>query len=114
MPAEFGSPWRGERVIAYGQGSQRELREASGVISALDESVAPRCPDCKTQRAITFDADAGEGFSGGPVVDASTGAVVGITFGFLDDPAGKAPRRMFAYDIDAVLDEMRRLVRPGA
>ena len=109
-PPEFGNASLGEQVIAYGQGSRRDLREAKGVISALDEFVAPRCGGCRDQRAIVYDADAGEGFSGGPVVDAATGAVVGITFGYMDEKGANAGRRMYAYDIGLVIDEMRRLI----
>ena len=109
-PAPMGKPQVGEYVIAYGQGSIDDLREAKGEISGLDEYVAPRCPDCRAQRAITFDAEAGGGFSGGPVVDAKSGAVLGITFGYLDGKASSGGRRMYAYDIDLVLGEMRRLL----
>lgn len=113
-PPEFGNAAIGERVIAYGEGSGRDLREASGMVSALNEFVAPRCEGCRDQRAIVYDADAGEGFSGGPVVDAATGAVIGITFGFKEgDNANGAGRRMYAYDIALVLDEMRRLIAPN-
>ena len=112
-PPEFGNADIGEQVVAYGEGSRRDLREAAGAVSALNEFVAPRCDACRDQRAIVYDADAGEGFSGGPVVDAATGAVIGITFGFKDDKNAKgASRRMYAYDIALVLDEMRRLILP--
>ncbi len=109
-PPEFANPQIGEPIVAYGQGSRRDLREAKGVVTALDEFVAPRCDSCRDQRAITYDADAGEGFSGGPVVDAGTGAVIGITFGFKDEKDANGGRRMYAYDIGLVLDEMHRLV----
>jgi hypothetical protein len=110
LPPEFGNASVGEQIIAYGQGSRRDLREAKGVVSALDEFVAPRCSGCPDQRAMTYDADAGEGFSGGPVVDAATGAVIGITFGYKDQTGAKGGRRMYAYDIGLVLGEMRRLI----
>jgi len=97
----------GEPVIAYGQGMSEDLREARGTVSALDEHVPARCEGCAEQRALVFDANAGGGFSGGPVVDAETGAVLGITFGYIDRQSG---RRMYAYDIDLVLAEMRRLL----
>ncbi len=101
----------GDAVIAYGQGSDRHLREASGKVIARDEYVKARCPDCSSQRALVFAANAGAGFSGGPVVDAGTGAVLGITFGYLDSVNG---RRMYAYDIGLVLAEMQRLLGPAA
>ena len=109
-PPEFGSATPGEAVIAYGEGSSRNLRQARGVVSAIDEYVAPRCEGCSAQRAIVFAANAGEGFSGGPVVDAATGAVIGITFGYKDDSGVNGGRRMYAYDIRLVMDEMQRLV----
>jgi hypothetical protein len=105
------APRLGDNVIAYGQGSNHDLREAAGKVVALDEFVEARCPDCPAQRALVFAADAGGGFSGGPVVDANTGAVLGVTFGYLD---GKNGRRMYAYDIDLVLAEMHRLLDTAA
>jgi len=107
---DFATALAGEQVIAYGQGSDHDLREAKGMVAALDEYVAPRCADCRTQRAITFDADAGGGFSGGPVVDAATGAVLGVTFGYLNGQGVKGGRRMYAYDIGLVTAEMHRLL----
>ncbi|HEX5280274.1 MAG TPA: serine protease [Micropepsaceae bacterium] len=108
-PPQFGNPRIGEPVVAYGQGSLRDLRDAKGAVSQLNTFVAPRCQDCRDQVAFTYDADAGEGFSGGPVVDANSGVVVGITFGFRDEGEHGA-RRMYAYDLALVLDEMRRLI----
>ena len=104
-------PRVGDNVIAYGQGSNHDLREATGKVVALDKIVEGRCPDCPAQRALVFAADAGGGFSGGPVVDANTGAILGVTFGYLDDENG---RRMYAYDIDLVLAEMHRLLDAAA
>jgi hypothetical protein len=103
----------GEAVIAYGQGRNEALREASGRVTALADSVPPRCADCRTQRALVFEADAGPGFSGGPVADAATGAVLGIVFGYRDPDAGDSGRLMYAYDMDLVLSEMRRLLDGG-
>jgi hypothetical protein len=100
----------GEEVIAYGQGRTDGLREARGTVAALDEYVPPRCQDCRAQRALVFDANAGGGFSGGPVTDARTGAVLGITFGYLDGKGSGGGRRMYAYDIDLVIAEMHRLL----
>jgi hypothetical protein len=107
----FANPTVGEPVVAYGEGSSRDVRQAEGAVTALNEFVAPRCEGCRDQRTFTYNANAGEGFSGGPVVDANTGAVIGITFGYKDDKeSGKDTRLMYAYDIGLVLDEMHRLV----
>ena len=99
----------GESVIAYGQGRISHV-EARGRIAALAEHVEARCSGCPAQRALVFEADAGRGFSGGPVVDAETGAVLGVTFGYVDGKPPAEARRMYAYDIDLVMSEMHRLL----
>ncbi len=70
----------------------------------LDVPVEPRCARCIVQKAFVYDANAGPGFSGGPVVDADTGALVGITFGYLD-PNGR--RVMYAYPVSRVRAEYK-------
>jgi hypothetical protein len=97
------APVAGEGVIAYGQGASGELRQARGTIKLLNAPVEARCETCLIQHAFTFEGDAGPGFSGGPVVDAQTGRLVGITFGFLD-PQGH--RTMYAYPISRVRNEL--------
>jgi hypothetical protein len=97
------APSAGEGVIAYGQGASGELREARGTIVLLNAPVEARCETCAVQSAFTFEGDAGPGFSGGPVVDAKTGRLVGITFGFLD-PRGR--RTMYAYPVSRVRNEL--------
>ena len=97
------APMTGEEVVAYGQGGSGELREAHGTIQMLNAPVEARCETCAVQSAFTFAGDAGPGFSGGPVVDAKTGRVVGITFGFLD-PQGR--RTMYAYPMSRVRNEL--------
>ena len=104
----------GDAVIAYGQGRDDALRQATGRVTALAESIPARCVGCRTQRSLVFEADAGPGFSGGPVVDAATGAVLGIVFGYLDRDAAAGGRLMYAYDIDLVMGEMHRLLDPIA
>lgn len=99
----IAAPVAGEGVIAYGQGAHGELRQARGTIKLLNAPVEARCGTCLIQHAFTFEGDAGPGFSGGPVVDAKSGRLVGITFGFLD-PEGR--RTMYAYPIGRVRDEL--------
>jgi len=101
------SPWAGERVIAYGQGAHGELRRAEGVVRMLDAPVEARCRTCAIQAAFTFEGDAGPGFSGGPVVDAQSGNLVGVTFGYLD-PNGR--RLMYAYPMTRVRDELATIL----
>jgi hypothetical protein len=102
----------GEDVIAYGEAREGGgLRQARGKVVVLEEPLPPGCADCKAQHALVFEADAGPGFSGGPVADVETGAWLGIVFGYLD-PLGA--RRMYAYDSETVMGEMHRLLDPPA
>ncbi len=105
VQVSMAAPWAGERVFAYGEGSRGELRMAAGVIRTLNAPVEPRCQSCPVQAAFTFDAVAGPGFSGGPVIDATTGQLVGITFGFTDSDDGKS-RLMYAYPMSRVRNEL--------
>jgi hypothetical protein len=101
-------PYVGELVVAYGQGTDDSLRDAFGTVRLINAPVLPNCPTCHVQKAFTFvstdgRANAGPGFSGGPVIDRATGALVGITFGFTD--AGDT-RLMYAYDMARVRTEL--------
>ena len=107
---QFAAPRDGENVIAYGQGGQGETREARGTIVASSQTLT-RCQQCRPQHAIVFDAPAGPGFSGGPVVDAQSGAVLGVTFGYEHASDGTV-LRMYAYDMGVVMAEMRALLPP--
>jgi hypothetical protein len=100
----YSSPSVGERVLAYGQGSHGEVREAQGSVNALNQAVVARCQTCLVQGAFTYLGNAGPGFSGGPVVDAVSGAIVGITFGYNDDEHGQ--RIMYAYSIARIRNEL--------
>lgn len=105
-PPPISAPSIGEQVRAYGQGVDDELRTATGTILSLGAAVPPTedCKNCEVQHAFIYDAPAGPGFSGGPVVDAKTGALVGITFAY-EDEGNK--RIMFAYDVNLVLAKLR-------
>jgi S1-C subfamily serine protease len=103
----FGEPKPGEHVIAYGQGQGGQLRVAHGTVTALDAPVEPRCAGCGPQSAFTFAGDAGEGFSGGPVIDAETGRLVGILFGY----TGDQNRTIYAYSMHRVETELAGVER---
>jgi hypothetical protein len=105
----FAEPRLNEAVIAYGQGSGGQLREARGVVSALAIALPTLCQGCRVQYAFSFDANGGKGFSGGPVVDAANGSVLGIVFGFED--RGPGGRLMYAYDMAHVMAEFARFSR---
>jgi S1-C subfamily serine protease len=100
-------PSVGETVIAYGQGAKSDLREARGVVRDLASPVEARCPNCPIQQVFTFAAPAGEGFSGGPVVDASDGRILGIVFGYNDLKDGS--RLIYAYDMDRIATELAKV-----
>ncbi|MEI9997219.1 MAG: hypothetical protein WDM91_21665 [Rhizomicrobium sp.] len=99
----YGRPSVGEPVIAYGQGAHGEVREAKGVVRQLNAPVEARCATCSIQGAFIFEGDAGPGFSGGPVVDAANGQIVGVTFGYLDTGGH---RMMYAYPMSRVRNEL--------
>lgn len=96
----------GLAVTAYGQGSGGGLRIAHGVV----REITP-CDGCAVPAYFTFsngrrgEGDAGPGFSGGPVLDAS-GRLVGITFGYKD--SGRE-RLIYAYELGRVHAELSRL-----
>jgi hypothetical protein len=106
----MGEPSMGGRVIAYGQGGGGALRKAEGVITSLEAPVEALCPKCEPQSAFTFEGNAGPGFSGGPVLDAVDGKLLGIVFGYVDDPPGKR-RIMYAYTMTRVLAELEEISR---
>jgi len=102
-------PYLHEKVVAYGQGVDGSLRQAQGVVQWLDAEVVARCPKCPVQHAFIFEANAGPGFSGGPVVDAKTGKLVGIVFGFRDEDEGGIEKLMYAYDMNRVMAEWNNI-----
>ena len=92
-----GEPQLGETVSAFGQGADADLRLAHGVVRAIET-----CPGCTAPAYFTFAGDAGPGFSGGPVLDAS-GRLIGITFGYKDQGS---LRVIYAYPMDRVEAEL--------
>ena len=93
-------PVIGEGVTAYGQGGDRELRVAHGVVKEIQQ-----CAGCTAPAYFVFAGDAGPGFSGGPVLDGS-GRLIGITFGYKDE--GRQ-RLIYAYDMARVRAEFSAL-----
>ncbi|MDR3528038.1 MAG: S1C family serine protease [Rhizomicrobium sp.] len=97
-------PHVGEKVIAYAQYEGVPYR-AEGTVTALGAAVLPRCESCVAQTAFVFEGNAGPGYSGGPVLDAATGKLLGIVFGYLDPPQG--PRLIYAYPLSRVDAELK-------
>jgi hypothetical protein len=96
------APVAGEAVTAYGQGVDNELRVAHGVVREIKQ-----CDGCSAPAYFTFAGNAGPGFSGGPVLDAS-GRLVGITFGYRDSGT---ERLIYAYDMSRVRAELAALAK---
>jgi len=97
------APMTGQSVTAYGQGMNRELRVAHGVVREIKD-----CPGCTAPAYFVFAGNAGPGFSGGPVLDGA-GRLVGITFGYKDE--GRQ-RLIYAYDMSRVQAELSALQKP--
>jgi hypothetical protein len=96
-------PVVGAGVTAYGQGADAELRVARGVVREIATAPGYDIARWFTYEAKLGEANAGPGFSGGPVVDAS-GRLVGITFAYKDE-GGK--RLIYAYDMARVRAELQ-------
>ena len=94
---DVAMPHVGARVSAFGQGSDGDLRLAHGVVKGIET-----CAGCTAPAYFTFAGDAGPGFSGGPVLDAS-GRLIGITFGYKDKGHSRV---MYAYPMDRVREEL--------
>jgi hypothetical protein len=95
-------PQLDEAVTAYGQGKDGELRLAHGVVKTIQE-----CAGCTAPAYFVFAGDAGPGFSGGPVLNAS-GRLVGITFGYKN--RGRE-RLIYVYPMSRVQSELSVLTR---
>jgi hypothetical protein len=108
-PLAIATPSLGERVTAYGQGSDGSLRVAEGSVRWLDAPVEARCATCPVQHPFAFEGDAGAGFSGGPVLDAASGALIGIVFGYNDEEG--SGRLIYAYDMARVNAELAAVER---
>jgi S1-C subfamily serine protease len=100
------TPRVGMRVVSYAH-YEDKFYTAQGVVTALDAPVKARCDTCVIQATLAFDGNAGPGYSGGPVLDAQTGKLVGIVFGYLDKPGGG--RTIYAYPMSRVFEELKKI-----
>jgi hypothetical protein len=99
-PPPTALPVVGAAVTAYGEDVAGDLRIAHGRVVEITMT-----PGYATSPYFIFQGDAGPGFSGGPVVDAS-GKLIGITFGYKD---GDHKRLIYAYDMARVRAEFSGL-----
>ncbi len=99
-PPATAAPVVGESVTAYGQDLNGKLRFASGVVRQIVMT-----PGYAASPYFIFFGDAGPGFSGGPVIDAS-GKLIGITFGYTGEGKNKP---IYAYDMARVRAEFSGL-----
>ena len=96
----IAEPVIGESIHAYGQGQDGDLRRAEGIVRLIQT-----CSGCSAPAYFTFAGNAGPGFSGGPVLDAS-GRLIGITFGYKDEAR---ERLIYAYPMSRVQAELSTL-----
>ncbi len=101
-----GTPRLGQHVISYAH-YEDDVYRAQGVVTLIDAPVEARCDSCAVQTAFAFDGNAGPGYSGGPVLDAESGKLIGIVFGYLDKPDGG--RLIYAYPMQRVWDELKAI-----
>jgi hypothetical protein len=103
-------PRLGQEVVAYGHGGDEQRREAWGSIVALPPT-PENCAACPAGTGFGYRAPAGPGFSGGPVTDAETGSVLGLTFAYIESPLESGETRlMLAYTMAQIRSEMERLL----
>lgn len=100
------TPRLGQHVVSYAH-YEDDLYRARGVVSLIDAPVEARCDNCAVQSAFAFEGNAGPGYSGGPVLDAESGKLIGIVFGYLDKPGGG--RLIYAYPMQRVWDELKAI-----
>jgi hypothetical protein len=99
-------PRLGQHVVSYAH-YEDDVYRARGVVTLIDAPVEARCDSCAVQSAFAFEGNAGPGYSGGPVLDAESGKLIGIVFGYLDKPGGG--RLIYAYPMQRVWDELKAI-----
>lgn len=102
-------PRKGVRVTTYGQGKGGALAMAEGEITAQGVPPTALCAKCEASSAFAFEGSGGPGFIGAPVLDAKTGRLAGIVFGYADGVGGKGV--LYAYTMKRVLAEREAVIR---
>lgn len=112
-PVARGAAYDGQAVTAYGylaaeMLSDSDLRVAQGKIVSVSAPFQPNCRNCP-QSAFVFQGNAGPGFSGGPVLDATSGGLIGITFGYTDEDKDPRKWNIYAYHMRVVDAELAKI-----
>lgn len=105
-------PRVGAHVVAYAHYGDA-LYYAQGVVADVAARVEPNCSTCIEQDGlIRFVGNAGQGYSGGPVLDRDSGSLIGILFAYADETDGT--RSLYAYPMGLVRAELAKLLAPQA
>jgi len=101
----------GQRVYAIGNPFGLDWTLTTGIVSALDRSLAPQGSDRQIEHLIQTDAAINPGNSGGPLLD-SAGRLIGINASILS-PSGASAGIGFAIPVDTVMRVVPQLIRYG-
>jgi len=101
----------GQRVYAIGNPFGLDWTLTTGIVSALDRSLAPESGGRQIEHLIQTDAAINPGNSGGPLLD-SAGRLIGINASILS-PSGASAGIGFAIPVDTVMRVVPQLIRYG-
>jgi S1-C subfamily serine protease len=101
----------GQRVYAIGNPFGLDWTLTTGIVSALDRSLAPPGGGRLIEHLIQTDAAINPGNSGGPLLD-SAGRLIGINASILS-PSGASAGIGFAIPVDTVMRVVPQLIRYG-
>jgi S1-C subfamily serine protease len=101
----------GQRVYAIGNPFGLDWTLTTGIVSALDRSLAPSGSGREIEHLIQTDAAINPGNSGGPLLD-SAGRLIGINASILS-PSGASAGIGFAIPVDTVMRVVPQIIRYG-
>jgi S1-C subfamily serine protease len=101
----------GQQVYAIGNPFGLDWTLTTGIVSALDRSLAPENGGRQIEHLIQTDAAINPGNSGGPLLD-SAGRLIGINASILS-PSGASAGIGFAIPVDTVMRVVPQLIRYG-
>ncbi|MDX8405155.1 MAG: trypsin-like peptidase domain-containing protein, partial [Mariprofundus sp.] len=101
----------GQKVFAIGNPFGLDWTLTSGIVSALDRSLAGKRGGTTIEHLIQTDAAINPGNSGGPLLD-SAGRLIGINTAIYS-PSGASAGIGFAVPVDTVMRVVPQLIRSG-